>query len=412
MPNDRELAFVPYTDGEVTCAVATITPPDERHTHTYYDICPWSPSGRYFTCLRLPFEDRKPAPDDEADVCVIDLEERTIREVFSTTAWGFQNAAHQCWGNTDRYLYLNDKRDGVPVGVRLDLESGEATHFDGPIWHVAPDETYALSPCLIRANFTQEGYGVTVRPELLRANTEKASADDGFYRVDLSTGRTTLWLSLADLWEVIPNKDDLADKVLYAFHVKINAQGTRVLLVARAKPAEGKYYPMLLTCRPDGSALRVVLPSWRWRSKTSANHPTWHPDGERVLMNIGFEDERRFALINPDTGDIEALIDDPPGIGHPTITPDGRFLVTDDYDWHLSEGRRVAKLRLVDLVAGTWADLCKLSSHQLAEPSLRVDAHPVWGRAGKRFCFQAAPEGVRRLFVADPALPPGTPLDF
>jgi len=144
----------------------------------------------------------------------------------------------------------------------------------------------------------------------------------------------------------------------------------------------------------------------------SANHPTWHPSGEKVLMNVGFGDQRRFALIDPDTGDIEPLIHDPPGIGHPTITPDGRLLVTDDYDWYQSEGTRLAKLRLVDLEAGMWRDVCEVPSHQLAEPSLRVDAHPVWDRGGKRFCFQAAPQGVRHLFVADPALPPGTPLDF
>jgi len=183
MPSVRETAILPYTSGQPTCSVVTITPPDERHMHTYYDVCPWSPSGRYFACLRLPMEDRLPVPDEEADLCVIDLKERTIRTVWRTSAWGFQTAAHQRWGRTDKYLYFNDKRDGRPVGVRLDIETGEATYFEGTIWQIAPDETCAISPCFIRCNLTQKGYSLSVAPEEQLTNAEQASPNDGLYRI-------------------------------------------------------------------------------------------------------------------------------------------------------------------------------------------------------------------------------------
>jgi len=406
----REIQVQACRAFEATCAMVSVTPPDEAYMHTYYDVCPWSPSGRFLACLRLPFEDHHPESEATAEVCVIDLRERTIRSLYATSGWGFQTAAKQQWGRTDRFLYFNDKRDGAPVGVRYDLQTDEVKRFDGPIWKISPDETYAICPCLIRANLTQPGYGVSVAPERQVANSETATADDGFFRVDLNTGRNELLVGLADVWAAAPNREDLADKILYAFHVKINPQGTRLMLVARAKPEQGKYHPMLLTCRPDGADLRVVLPTWRWREAPHANHPAWTPDGDQILMNVGVEGERRFVLIDAITGQIETLIDDPPGGGHPTITPDGRFLVTDAYGPFVDP--QTGFVRWIDLQERRWRDLCAMP-RPLFDPSkpfgtsFRVDLHPAQDRTGKHVCFTGAPTGKRRIFIADPALPPG-----
>ena len=90
---ERAAQFAEYTAEGPSCAVAAVTPADEAHVHTYYDLTPWSPSGRYLTSLKLPYEDRHPAPGDAATVCVIDLASRTIRDVYETSAWGFQKGA-------------------------------------------------------------------------------------------------------------------------------------------------------------------------------------------------------------------------------------------------------------------------------------------------------------------------------
>jgi len=410
MSEEREVCFELSPPGEATCAVVSVTPPEEAHTHTYYDVCPWSPSGRYLVSLRLPVEDRRPGPAEVADLCLIDLEARTIRTVWRTTAWGYQTAAHQLWGRTDRYLYFNDRRDGRPAGVRLDLETGQATWLDGTIWLIAPDESYAISPCLIRCNLTQFGYGLSVDPADQLCNTQRAAADDGFYRTDLATGRRTLLVSLADVWEALPNKDQLAESILYAFHCKLNPQGTRMILVVRAWYPDRKYLPMLLSCRPDGTDLRCVLPSHRWVGGAGSGHPGWHPDGEKILMNHAAGGrQRKLCLIDPITGQADVLTELIEGTGHPTIEPSGRLLVTDDYQ--TKGDLRLGTIRLVDLAAETWRDLCTLSSPLRQDAPLRCDSHPAWDRKGRRVCFIAAPRGKRQLFIADPASPPGNDLN-
>lgn len=387
------------------CAVMALTPPDHAAMHTYYDVCPWSPSGRYLTCLRLPFEDHHPEPSAAADVCVIDLQAGTCRSVCRTRAWGFQTAAKQQWGRTDQHLYFNDIVNGRPAAVRLDLGTGAMRRYAGPLWQISPDESYALCPCLVRANLTQPGYGVSVAVEHEAHNRVQAAADDGFYHLDLGTDRHRLWLSLAEVWQAVPNRDELAATVLYAFHVKINRQGTRVMLVARAKPRTGKYFPMLLTCRPDASGLRVVLTSRQWRDGR-ANHPIWHPDGERILMNLRSNGVQRFVLIQASTGGIVTLGNDLEGIGgHPSLSDDGRTLVTDYYDRRGAP--QLATLRRIDVQAGTWEDLITVPSPMYGtadvfEISRRVDMHPVFDRNCRRICFTAAPAGRRQVFVADP----------
>jgi len=406
--SDRPLQLAPYTTDDPACAVVALTPPDEAHMHTYYDLSPWSPSQRYLVSLKLPYEDRHPAPGDAAAVCVINLAERTVREVYQTTGWGFQTGAHQQWGRTDRFLYFNDMVDGRPVGVQLDLETGRTKILEGPIWQVSPDETYAISPCLVRANLTQPGYGVSVRPEHQIVNTVRAAEDDGLYRVDLATGKQTLLVSLAQIWEHLADREDLdADAILYAFHAKFNPQGTRILLVVRARMADGKFRPSLVTFRPDGSDIRTVVTHHQWAR--GAHHPMWYPDGQRILM-CRVLDQRgfRFCLVDGLTGQAQALIDEPPGTGHPIVNRDETFLVTDATSEQA--GRRRVAVRLVDLKHKTWQDICWVESPAATGEMapLRRDAHITWDRQGRRLLFLGAPQGRRQLFIADPALPAGS----
>ncbi len=398
--SERSIEFTPYTQHRPACPVTAITPAGEAHLHTYYDVCPWSPSGRQVACLRLPFEDREPGPDDPAELCVIDLEGRTVRTVARTSGWGHQTAAHQQWGRSDRRLYYNDKRGDRPVGVRLDLQTGAAREYDGPVWQVHPDESCAICTCLNRGRLTQRGYGVTVRPEAALTNAERASSDDGLYRVDLTTGAQTLLVPLSAVWEVLLDRKDLAGAVLYAFHCKYNPQGTRILIVVRARFGDGRFVASLVGCRADGSDLRTIVPHRLWRR--GGHHPIWHPNGRQVLMNLTPGEHMRFCLIDADTGAVQVLADDPPGTGHPSISTDGRYLLTDDT--RESGTTRTTTIRLVDLHAGTWRDLCTAESPAVGGSPLRRDAHPVWSRDDRRILFLAAPSGTRQLFIAEPQL--------
>ena len=152
--------FEPFRPGAFEVPVTRVTPRDAPYVHTYYDVCPFSPSQRYLAATRLPFQDRVAVLGDEAQICVIDLREQSIRTVATTRCWGFQTGALLNWGATDRRLYTNDVVDGEARCVRIDLASGESTVFAGPMYHIAPDESCVIGFPLELLDATQPGYGV------------------------------------------------------------------------------------------------------------------------------------------------------------------------------------------------------------------------------------------------------------
>ena len=90
----NSFSFRPYRPGKTFGKVVCVTPDDGFYLQTFYDVCPFSPSGRYLAVTRLPFQDRQPIPGDTADVCVVDLQSRTIETLYATKGWAFQLGAN------------------------------------------------------------------------------------------------------------------------------------------------------------------------------------------------------------------------------------------------------------------------------------------------------------------------------
>ena len=74
----RKYAFRPFRANDPAAPVTVVTPPDGNYVFTYFNVCPWSPSGRYLFATRLPYQDHNAVCGDVAEACVIDLQEQTI----------------------------------------------------------------------------------------------------------------------------------------------------------------------------------------------------------------------------------------------------------------------------------------------------------------------------------------------
>ncbi|MBD3266833.1 hypothetical protein GF373_09200 [bacterium] len=396
--------FKPYRPGKTVGKVMQVTPDDGLYLQTFYDVCPFSPSQRYLAVTRLPFQDRQPKPGDTADVCVIDLEDRTIDTVYTTKGWGVQLGANLNWGTTDRYLYTNDVINGEAVCVRLDLESGETKAFAGPMYHIAPDASCVVGFPLDLINATQFGYGVPVDWE----NPPQISMDDfdtqGLWRTDLKTNEKTLLVSIAALRKTIPDLAAFKNDLLYLFHSKFNSKNTRIMQVFRSVPQKGRMRkPMLFTFKTDGSDIQLAIDAKLWGY--GGHHPNWHPDGTHLIMNLKPDTKTmRFCMFKYDGSDFRVLTESFFGSGHPSVTPDTKYLVTDCYV-HEKEIRKglpnnEVPIRLINLQTDTERHICSI--YTLGKKgTLRLDPHPVWSRDYKKVCFNGAPEGNRQVFIAD-----------
>lgn len=403
----RAFDFVAYHDASNAVPILRLTPDDGFYIHTYYDVSPWSPSGRYLAVTKVPYQDRYPVLGDTADVCVIDLRDRTIQTLYSTKSWGYQTGANVNWGATDRYLYTNDIVDGVSVCARLDLESGEAKLYAGPAYNVAPDDSCVIGFPMELMDATQLGYGAPSRDPLHPPSLPPgASKTQGLWRTDLKTNRKTLLMSL----------DQLASRVVepapwpgvgtwYLWHSKFNPQSSRILQISRVRfpNLQGGENTMVFTFNPDGSDLSLLPGKKVWGN--SGGHPNWHADGQHVIRVLPVDGKLRFCQWRFDGSDFRPLSETLEGGGHPRIQPNGRHMVTDHF---VHDGTtQYVVLRFIDLRADREQPLCRIPTVdrlKLREPLTmvrRLDGHPNWDRDFKKVVFQAAPDGKRQLFLAD-----------
>ena len=398
----KPVNFRPYRHGQSLAPVMQITPDDGFYVHTFYDECPWSPNQRYLAVSKLPYQEKKPQWGDTADVCVIDLENQTIRTLYTTQAWSFQVGTNAQWDNvSNRYLYTNDIIDGKPVCVRLDLENNTAKAFSGPKYDVAPDGQSVAGPDLRYVNITQYGYAVPDPPDGEPNQFTKEQMDsEGLWKTDLVHNKTRLLASMNDFYSNAVPEDQRFYKngVYYTFHSKYNSKGTRIMQVFRCL-FEGKgRHASLFTLNTDGSDIIQCLTREQWNQKArlggSGNHPNWHPDGEHIIMNtiptwLGFKD-MMLSMFKYDGSDFKILTDRFMGSGHPSIEPNSRFVVTDAYtkQTYVVNNEEIP-IRLIDLEKDAEHILCTISNNVGNEGKMysdeggsqfKLDPHPTWSR--------------------------------
>jgi len=405
-----QFKFREYRKGATFGKVQIVTPDDGYYIHTFFDVCPFSPTQKYLAVNKLPYQDRHIQYGDTLEICVIDLENETIESVYSTKGWGFQLGANLNWGKTDRFLYANDVIDNQAVCVRIDLKTKEVKAFSGPMYHINPHETDVISFPLDLINgyqdgiATQLGYGVPMFKET--KEIKGAPADQGLWQTDLASNQKKLLLSLKKARDTIG--DPFYEKAnCYFFHSKYNPQGTRIFQVFRGIfPSLRQYHPALLTLNPDGSQIRNPITREQWGY--GGHHPNWHPDGKRIVMNLTpkwlGDDTLRFCIFRDTGEDFRILTEKHVGSGHPSVNQDLSYLISDCYVGEYKKfGLTESPIRLINLNTEEEVHICTVFTDIRVgnDDTFRVDPHPVWSRDFKRVCFNGAPEEKRQVLIAD-----------
>jgi hypothetical protein len=400
----RQFSFRPFRAGNPAAPVTVVTPPDGNYVFTYFNVCPWSPSGRFLFATRLPYQDHDAVHGDAAEACVIDLQEQTIETIYRTRCWGFQTGANLHWGATDDRLYTNDIIGGVAVCVRVDLRTRRTRAFAGPGYDIAPDESCAIGFPLELMDATQKGYGApSPDPAHPRRLPPGAARDEGIWRTDLKTNEKRLLVSLAAVAARVKEPPPLPGGTWYFWHAKHNRQGTRILQVLRhvfpGDEGSRERNPMVFTYAPDGGDIRSIEhgPVWRQRG----GHPAWHCDGRHVTRNMDIAGQTRLCQWQGDGSGFRVLSEKLVSGGHPTVEPRGRFAITDHIE-HAAAS--TVTLRLLDLAGHTELAVCRAPTIRVppkGDATLRLDGHPVWSRDHRQCCLQGAPDGHRQLLIAD-----------
>lgn len=291
----KSYPFRPYRKGKTVGNVQIITPNDGFYTNTYYDVCPWSPSQRYLAVTKMPYQDQITLLGDIAEVCIIDLEEQSIRSVYQTKVWGYQLGANIHWGNSDRYVFTNDLIDGEnAVCVRIDLETGETKAYEGPKYDINKERTTVIGPNLELLNTTQYAYGTPAKKadrKSFDTLPPGASSKEGLWSTDLNYNEKKLLVSLEQAANSLEEQAYYKGGTFYFYHTKYNSTNDKILLVLRCTFPGGNQYtdkdsrnPSLLTVNADGQNMKTAVTREQW--SYGGHHPTWHPGGDHIIMNL------------------------------------------------------------------------------------------------------------------------------
>lgn len=412
-------SFPRYSKFNPPVPIYCLTPNTDAVIHRFFDSNPISPSGRYLAVTKFPCEDRTPRPGEAAQIVVVDLDTGSEKVVAETLGWDTQLGAQVQWGSSDDALFFNDidTEKWIPVGVQLDINTRKIHHLPGTIYHVSPDGKHVASPCLLRTARTQLGYGVLAPPNKIPVN-HGAPDDDGLYVTNLVTDECRLLVSLRQIVDACPalQEDEYRNGNFYAFHAKWNPQGDRLMLVVRwvpptpvwrrllSKAASKKYMRKhVVTMAADGTDVQLAVSAEDWAR--GGHHPNWCPDGRHVMMNLNIHgDGLRFVQFRYDGGPPE-IMHNAMGSGHPSLHPNGRFVLTDTYPYEaISYGDGTVPIRLIDMSTDTEHVLARMMmqpGYVGSSREMRVDAHPAWDSSGTIVIFNGFANGTRQVFAAD-----------
>jgi Tol biopolymer transport system component len=365
-----------FTDRVTGRTVRQLTNSDRRSVHGYYDLPPWNRQTG-----QIAFSSMTAPGATEGDVYMMDRDGDHITYLAHSEAMSPNDGARVQWSADGSRVYFADREGDQRLIAWVDVRTGEKNTYPGDLRMMSPTDNVGVY-------HTQCGdypdHEVLARRE-----------DHGVFVQNLDDGTSVRIVSVADCWRTHPRRDEIADWHLYVKHTKWSPDGKRLMFVFTneiryaSKYAELPRVKDIYVVNADGTGLKRV--------GEFGNHPLWHPNGREILSNSRYEDSdwNCLVLTNVETGVQRLAASSISGSGHPSFSPDGRWVVVD----HVLSGQGYGSLNLVDVEADTVQHLAqfRVTNHTHTGTHL----HPAWSHDSQQVLYASDASGVAQLCVID-----------
>lgn len=328
--------------------------------HTYFDVVPESPDGERVVYFQF---DGKPLTDGRVMICPRD----GGSAVEITRCLGIPHSgAKQGWLDNDHVYFTSDSEIYIATAAGKVLQ-----RFPGAINTFCPT--------------TQRG--ICSSKNWLGAN--RPPKESAVYRIDIRDESLHELIDLDQAWEVVAARMDLTGvsrEFLYFKNSKWAPGGKRWFTVFTNEKTDTNEntapdqprVKVLIVADDDGGNVRFV--------GEFGHHPKWSPDGSFIYAYAG--GNGLITAWDPNTGESRELCR-MPGEGHPSLHPNGRWMVTDVYTddevivyWQDIESGETEEIHRAPHPRIAW---------QTQHPVRQVcHAHPVWSHDGQRIYFNVA----------------------
>ena len=399
--------------------------------------------------LEVDFLSRPPVRGDKALVQVANWDGSGAVVVGETDAWNFPQGGRQQWAGTDRICFNRAEGDNW-TGVTVDLKTDIRQNLQKAVYTVSNDGLHGYG-----INFSRlhrlGGYGYIGLDDLTAK--ESAPAQDGIWKICMTTGKAELLLCILDVAVTSPAATGAQH---YFTHLSLSPDGRLLAFLHRYWLPDGGIQTRLMVMQLQTCEFECwgegFLSHFDWASDSciliwgrpnsslqkSRSHPLFQSKLARASLPmikplarlilggrqskgsayrlLGFNHRGEGLKFAP-----ELLQED----GHPSYRPtDRRVLLTDTYP--NKEGTRKLMLcpidnpeifelgrfkqikmdpdvsRLKEACKGIdpWVLKAFSTAHfAYSRSGIHCDLHPRWRSDGKAVCFDSNHEGHRDVYV-------------
>jgi Tol biopolymer transport system component len=305
---------------------------------------------------------------------------------------------HQVLENSNHFFGYYDKSPWSTDGQRIIFHR----HLHGKmiqiivydihttIQTIHPSGEYYLSLNFRRLYKLREDYGYS--SDVSNFSPFQNHNEDGLWRIDLHNKSVDLIISLDDLI----NKNNTSSMNLAEHkvnHVIYSPNGQRIAFLHRWFK-KNKKIDRLYTADNNGNKLFLLV------DDEMTSHYSWK-DNSWILAYCRRESSGNGYYLLRDLSDefesFEFGVLNVHGDGHPSFSPDKRWIITDTYpDFNLMQN-----LILFDTVKREKFILGRFFSPLNFNGINRCDLHPRWSPDGKYIAIDSAHSGNRSLFIID-----------
>lgn len=354
----------------------------------YYDKSPWSYDSKYYL-VHIFDKKRK----NKVKIAVYNCKNDSFLNIVDETiAFNFQQGAMLRWLNEKNYYCIyNTVKDGNLVAKIKNAISGkEIKVIPMPIQTVNSEGIEALTLNYKRLDKIRPeyGYGVNVK----NFSPDMPCEKDGIWRIALTTAKSELIISLAELIGLNHSKtmDNSQHKVN---HMMYSPSGKRFVFMHRWIGPYGRF-SRLYTANTDGSIIycladNKIISHYFWLN--DENLIAWarkEPMGDKYFL---FKDKsNEFKPIGKGVLDIY-------GDGHPSVHPNREWIITDTSP----NKARIAELILFNLKTVEKIIVGRFLVPWKYDGAYRCDLHPRWSPDGTKLSIDSVHEGFRNSYIVD-----------
>lgn len=348
----------------------------------YYNISPENQNGDILY-LKVKKEKTRGSLFEHARIMLKHTDGRKVK-LSETKVWNWQQGCMLQWfpGKDDQIIFNDyDAKKDKYIAKVVDKKGNLLNTYDKPVNNVSKTGQFALSLNYDRLAVMRPDYGYFNRRNVaLPENNE-----DGIWNIDLNSGETKLIISLEQL-KNLSWSDTMEGAMHKVNHIDINSSGTRFMFLHRWKGPQGRFM-RLITANPDGSDLKIL------NGDIMTSHCCWLND-EEILSYCEVNGERGYLKFIDKTNEVQLLSEKMPKTdGHPSISPDQRYIITDSYP----DKSRFSKLFLYDIENESIQKIGEFYQPLRYKKEKRIDLHPKWAPEGKSVFFESGHNGRRNL---------------